>query len=76
MIYVYDFCGSCAEGTTVKLSFFDADSDNFIFTVILDDAKNSCKALSAACGYSLIECFYNSADLICAKVRVHECDMQ
>lgn len=70
MINVYDFCGACAESTTVKLSFFDVDSDDFITTVLLNDAKTGCKALSAICGYSYVENFYISANIICAKVRL------
>lgn len=75
MIDVYDFCSTCADGTTVKLSFFDVVSDDFISSVILHDAKTGCKMLSAVCGYSYVEYFYNSADMLCAKVRVHECDL-
>ena len=75
MIDVYDFCGACAEGTTVKLSFFDVVTDDFIATVILDDAKTGCKTLSAVCGYSYIESFYISADIVCAKVHLHASDL-
>lgn len=75
MIYVYDFCRLCAEGETVKLSFFDTDTDDFISSVILNDAKTSCNTLSAICGYGYVEYFYVSADVICAKVRVHKEDM-
>lgn len=75
MIKVYDFCSACAEGMTVKLSYFDVDSNDFIASVILNDAKIGCKTLSAICGYSCIEYFYNSADMICAKVLVHNCDL-
>lgn len=75
MINVYDFCSTCEESTTIKLSFFDIDSDIFITTVLLDDAKTGCKALSAVCSYAYVECFYISANIICAKVRLHKCDM-
>lgn len=75
MVYVYDFCGMCAEGETVKLSFFDVDTNDFITTVVLNDAKTGCKTLSAICGYAYVEYIYKSADIICAKVRVHKCDM-
>lgn len=75
MIDVYDFCGACADGTTVKLSFFDVVSDEFIATVVLNDAKTGAKTLSAVCRYAYIEYFYNSADIVCAKVRVHSCDL-
>lgn len=75
MVYVYDFCGLCADGETVKLSFFDVDSDEFITSVVLNNAKVGAKTLSAICGYSYIEYFYISADMVCAKVRVHSCDM-
>lgn len=75
MISVYDFCSACADGTTVKLSFFDVVSDDFITTLILNDAKTGCKTLSATCGYSYVEYFYISADMLCAKVRVHSCNL-
>lgn len=75
MTYVYDFCGMCAEGTTVNISFFDVDSDEFISSVILNDAKTSCKTLSAVCGYAYVEYFYTSADIVCVKSRVHKEDM-
>lgn len=75
MINVYDFCGACAESTTVKISFFDVDTDEFITTVILNDAKTGCKTLSAICVYAYVEYFYISADVVCAKVRVHSCDL-
>lgn len=75
MIDVYDFCGACSDGTTVKLSFFDADNNDYIANVVLNDAKTGCKTLSAVCGYSYVEYIYVSADMLCAKVRVHSCDL-
>ena len=75
MIDVYDFCGACAEATTVKLSFFDVVSDDFIATVILHDAKTDCKTLSAICGYGYVDYFYVSAGMLCVKARVHKEDM-
>lgn len=75
MIDVYDFCGACADGTTVKLSFFDVISDDFIASVILHDAKTGCKTLSAVCGYAYVDYFYLSADMVCAKVNVHSNDL-
>lgn len=75
MINVYDFCEACADATTVKLSFFDADSDNFITSLILHDAKTGVKTLSAFYMYSQIECFYPSADVLCVKVRVNACSL-
>lgn len=75
MTYVYDFCGMCAEGETVKLSFFDVDTDDFIATLILNDAKTSVKTISAICGYAYVEYFYTSADMICVKARVHSSDL-
>ena len=75
MIYVYDFCGACADGTPVKLSFFDVVSDEFISSVVLTNATTGCKTISAVCGYGYVEYFYNSADMICAKVRVHRDDL-
>ena len=75
MIDVYDFCHACAEGETVKLSFFDVDSNDFIATVVINDAKTGCKTLSAICGYGYVEYFYTSGDIICVKVRIHKSDM-
>ena len=75
MIYVYDFCGLCADGETVKLYFFDTDSNDFITTVVLNNAKTGCKTLSAVCGCGYVEYFYISADMICVKARVHKEDM-
>ena len=75
MVYVYDFCGLCADGETVKLSLFDVDTDDFIATVVLNDAKTGCKTLSAVCGYGYVEYIYTSADMICVKARVHKEDM-
>lgn len=75
MINVYDFCEACAEATTVKLLFFDAESDNFITSLILHDAKTGVKTLSAVCMYSQIEYFYQSADVLCVKVRVNACSL-
>lgn len=75
MINVYDFCASCADATTVKLSFFDAESDSFITSLILHNAKTGIKTLSAVCMFSLIECFYLSADMLCVKARVNACSL-
>lgn len=75
MVYVYDFCSLCAEDETVKLSFFDVDTDEFIATVVLHDAKNSCKTLSAICGYAYVEYFYTIDDVTSVKARVHRDDL-
>lgn len=75
MIDVYDFCGICAEGETVKISFFDVDTDGFITSVVLNDAKTGYKTLSAICGYGYVEYFYISGDVICVKARVHRDDL-
>lgn len=75
MTYVYDFCDMCAEGETVKISFFDTDTDDFIATVVLNDAKISGKTLSAVCGYGYVDYIYTSGDVMCVKARVHKCDM-
>ena len=75
MTYVYDFCSLCSEGVTVKLSFFDTDTKDFIASVVLNDAKNSCKTLSAVCGYGNVDYFYISADMVCAIARVHKEDL-
>lgn len=75
MVYVYDICNLCAEGVTVKLSLFDADTDDYIATVILNDAKNSCKTLSAVCGYGYVDYIYISGDVICVKARVSKCNI-
>ena len=75
MIYLYDFCGACADGETVKLSFFDIDTDDFIATVVLNNAKTGCKTLSAICGYSYVEYFYTSEDVICVKALLRKEDL-
>lgn len=75
MLYVYDFCDLCAEGETVKISFYDVDTDEFISTVVLQDAKTGCKTLSAICGYGYVDYFYTSGDGICVKARVNKSDM-
>ena len=75
MINVYDFCGACADGMSVKLSFFDVDTSDFIASVVLNDAKTGCKTLSAVVGCAYVEYFYVSVDIVCAKVRVHSCDL-
>lgn len=75
MTYIYDFCNLCAEGETVKLSFFDVDTDDFIATVVLNDAKTGYKTLSAVCGYGYVDYIYTSGDVVCVKARVHKSDM-
>ena len=75
MFSVYEFCGALAEGETVKMSFFDTDTDDFIATVVLNDAKNSCKTLSAICEYGHVDYFYVSADVICVKALVNREDL-
>lgn len=75
MVYVYDFCNLCAEGETVKISFFDVVSDDFIATVVLNDAKTGYKTLSAVCGYGYVDYIYTSGDVICVKARVQKSDM-
>ena len=75
MINLNDFCGACADGETVKISFFDTDTNDFITSVVLNNAKNGCKTLSAVCGYGYVEYFYMSADMICVKALVHKEDL-
>lgn len=75
MINVYDFCEACEDATTVKLSFIDADSDAFITSLIMHDAKTGAKTLSAVCMYAYIESIYTSADVLCAKARVNACGL-
>lgn len=74
-MYVYDFCNACADGTTVKIVFFDVDTDKRISSVTMSDAKAGYKLLSAVCGYGWVENFYASADVIVVKARVHACDL-
>ena len=75
MINVYDFCKACADGETVKLSFFDTDSNDFITNIVLNNAKTGYKTLSAICGYGYVEYFYISADIISVKALVHSEDL-
>ena len=74
-MFVYDFCDACSEGTTVKIIFFDADTDKRISSVTMSDAKAGYKLLSAVCGYGYVEQFYASADVIVVKARVHKSDL-
>ena len=74
-MFVYDFCDACADGTTVKIIFFDVDTDKRISSVTMSDAKAGHKLLSAVCGYGYVEYFYCSADVIVVKARVHACDL-
>lgn len=70
MINVHDFCDTCADGTSIKLSFFDIDTRDFIVEVIFHDAKQGAKTLSAAFAYAGLESFYVSADVICCVCYV------
>ena len=75
MINVYDFCSACEDGTTVKVSIYDYDSNVFMSSIILMDAKTGVKALSAVCAFSFVESFYINNNVICCKVHVHGCDL-
>ena len=75
MTYLYDFCGLCSDGETVKISFFDVDTDDFITTVVLNNAKTGCKTISAVCGYGYVDYIYTSGGVICVKALVHKSDM-
>jgi hypothetical protein len=75
MIDVYDFCGACADGTKVKVSIYAYEGNEFITSLILNDAKTGVKALSSVCRYGFIESFHVSADIVCCKVNVHRGDL-
>lgn len=70
MINVHDFCDTCADGTSVKLSFYDIDTRDFIVDVVFHDAKAGSSALGVAFDYAGIESFYVNADMICCKCYV------
>lgn len=67
MINVFDFCNICTDGTSIKLSFYDIDTRDFIVDVAFNDAKKGAKTLSAEFGYAAIESFYVSADVVCCS---------
>lgn len=75
MINVHDVCNACADATIVKLSFFDADSESFITSLLLNDAKTGVETLSAVCMYAYIESIYTSADVLCVKAHVNACSL-
>lgn len=70
MINVHDFCNNCVDGTSVKLSFYDVDSRDFIVDVIFHDAKIGRSTLGIAFDYATVESIYVSADIICCKCYV------
>ena len=70
MINVHDFCNTCVDGTTVKLSFYDVDSRDFIVDVIFQDAKRGSSTLGVAFDYAIIESIYVSADVVCCECYV------
>lgn len=75
MTDVYDFCGACTDGTTVKVSIYAYEGDEFITTVVLDDAKVGAKLLSAVCGYAFIDSIFVSCGVLCCKAHVHAYDL-
>nr|DAG65473.1 MAG TPA: hypothetical protein [Bacteriophage sp.] len=70
MINVHDFCNTCVDGTTVKLSFYDTYSRDFIVDVVFHDAKKGSSTLGVAFDYANIESIYVSADVVCCKCYV------
>ena len=70
MLTVHDFCNACSDSTEVKLMFFDNFTQEFITTIILQDAKIGCKGLSACFEYGTIEALYASASIIVCSVYV------
>lgn len=67
MINVHDFCNTCADGTKVKLSFYDISTRDFIVNVVFSDAKAGSSALGFAYAYADIESIYVSAGVVCCK---------
>lgn len=70
MINVHDFCDTCADGTSIKLSFYDFYSRDFIVDVIFQDAKRGRSALGVAFDYATVESIYVSADIVCCECYV------
>lgn len=70
MINVHDFCESCADATSAKLSFYDAISKDFIVDVLFHDAKHGHSALAIAFDYANIESIYASANVVYCKCYV------
>ena len=70
MLNVHDFCNTCANGTTVKLSFYDIDSRAFIVDVVFHDAKKGSSTLKFAFDYASIESIYVSASVVCCECYV------
>ena len=70
MVNVHDFCNTCANGTTIKLSYYDFDSRDFMFDVVFNDAKNGRAALGFTFDYANIESIYVSADVVCCRCHV------
>lgn len=70
MISVYDFCNTCAEGTTVRLKFFDAFTHKFVTSIVLRDAQSGCKALAASYAYGEVQRWYVSETAVICKVDI------
>lgn len=70
MINVHDFCNTCVDGTTVKLSFYDIDSRDFIVDVTFHDAKRGSSTLGGVFDYATIESIHVSADIVCCACYV------
>ena len=70
MMNVHDFCNTCVSGTTVKLSFFDISSKDFIVDVVFNDAKKGSSTLGSAFDYATIESIYVSAAVVCCECYV------
>lgn len=70
MMTVYDFCSTCMEGTTLKLSYYKA-AGGFIVDIIIKDAKKGREALGVAFGYATIESIRVSDDVICCNCYVY-----
>lgn len=70
MINVHDFCNTCVDNTTVKLSFYDIDSHDFIVDVVFHDAKKGSSTLGVAFAYATIESIYVSEDVIFCECYV------
>ena len=70
MLNVHDFCNTCVDGTTVKLSFYDIDSRDFIVDVVFHDAKKGSSTLGVAFDYATIESIHVNADIVCCECYV------
>ena len=70
MISLHDFCSTCADGTSIKLSFYDINTRELIVDVVFNNAKEGAKILGVEYSYARVESFYASGDVVCCECYV------